>query len=508
MTVSLEILLVEDDEEDALYCRQMLDHAPGLRCRVARATTLEEAIAHLDRHSVDAALVDLSLPDAEGVSSVVTLANRFPSLAVVVLTGLDDSLGAIDTLQAGAEDYLRKGEVDADTMARSIRYALQRKQVEQTLRAKDAAEAASRAKSQFLARMSHELRTPLTSVLGLAQLLEGECTGDQRELAVHIVRGASHLATMVDQLVDIARIEAGQLDFGIERVGLREAVAESLGQVGPAAAERAVALEPDLESMDRVWVAADRHRLHQVLRHLLTNAINYNRRGGRIEVRSDRRPGGLVLLEVRDNGPGIAADRQSRLFTPFDRLGAESTDIRGTGLGLVIARHLAEGMGGRLWLESAAGAGTTAFLELRAADAPTGVPAGATLSGSVLYIESRPASDRPVQAILTHRPGVRLTTIQTAARGIQLAAERQPDLILLHLRTPDMTGEGALRRLRADPATGDLPVVVVAGPDDEALRERLIELGADGFLTEPVDLADLLQILDLALANSMVPATG
>ncbi|MGH8868128.1 MAG: ATP-binding response regulator [Actinomycetes bacterium] len=364
-TTPLQVLVVEDDPDDVLLCRAAISGAPGLHCRVSTAATLREALAHLDAEPVDVALVDLSLPDAVGLDAITTMAQRFEDLPLIVLTGLHDEEAATLALQAGAQDYLIKDNADRAIIGRAMRYAIERRHAEQVRRARDAAEAASHAKTAFVSRMSHELRTPLNAVLGFAQVLRmDELSADQVECLDQIDHAGRHLLALIGETIDIARIESGELSLSMESIPLDEVVDSAVDLVRPLADRRDITIERGGELLH---VHADRKRCTEVILNLLSNAVKYNHVGGRIDVHWASVGEAEAVVDVRDSGPGIAADNLPRLFTPFERLGAEMTSVEGTGVGLALSRRLAEAMGGGLTVESTLGQGSTFFLRLTVA---------------------------------------------------------------------------------------------------------------------------------------------
>jgi PAS domain S-box-containing protein len=376
--------------------------------------------------------------------------------------------------------------------------------------AKEAAERANRAKSEFLSRMSHELRTPLNAILGFAQLLELEGLEPQQiERVDHILAGGRHLLGLIDEVLDIARIEAAELSLSLEPVDATEVVLEALALVGPLAAERAVALERP--PFVPVHVLADRQRLKQVVLNLLSNAIKYNRRGGSVRVECTPGTMGRTTISVADTGRGIESSGLERLFEPFERLGAEATGVEGTGLGLALSRRLVEAMGGTIGAESIVGEGSTFRVELQGAEAPPERPglavaepsarAGAPVAGTVLYIEDNVSNVRLLEAILALRPGVELIPAMQGRLGLELARKHRPDLVLLDLNLPDMSGDDVLRDLWADEATRGVPVVVLSADATRAQVRRLLGAGAREYLTKPFDIDRLLALVDEALAS-------
>ena len=373
--------------------------------------------------------------------------------------------------------------------------------------------AASTAKTAFLARMSHELRTPLNAVIGFAQLLELEPLDETQLDYVHQIRRAgAHLVDLIAEVMDISRIESGTMTISAEPVGLAEVLADVMALVRPIADRRSISLEIR-GAAPTGYVRADRQRLKQVLINLLSNAIKYNRDRGRVVVAVV--PGdGRHRIEVEDTGPGLTETQLGRLFTPFDRLGAETTATEGTGMGLVLARGLVEAMGGTMSVTSEPGVGSTFGLELATAAEPS-LTAEERQAGPidvvppaadrlVLYIEDNVASLRLVERILARRPGVGLLTASLGQVGLGLAADHRPDLILMDMHLPDMGGMEILLRLRADPATRDTPVIVISAEAGIAVREAVLEAGAMRYLPKPIQVGELLDALD-AVAGAGAP---
>jgi signal transduction histidine kinase/ActR/RegA family two-component response regulator len=398
-----------------------------------------------------------------------------------------------------AEDRRRAAEERLNEARREAERA--RAEAEQ---ARGQAEEASRAKSEFLSRMSHELRTPLNAVLGFSQLLAmDELDERQREAVEQINKGGRHLLDLINEVLDIARIEAGRLSLSMEPVDLADVVEEALALVQPLAVQRQVRVEVgDIEGT----VLADRQRLKQILLNLLSNAVKYDRLGGTVRIEA-RRAAGRHRISVSDTGPGIDPDKIDRLFTPFDRLGAEATDVEGTGVGLALSRRLAEAMAGTMGMESASGRGSVFWVDLEAASAAeraqlstveveTAAQGRALGRGTVLYIEDNPANIRLVQRILERQAGVRLITSMQGGVGVELARQHRPNLILLDLNLPDVSGAAVLERLHADPSTATIPVVVISADATPGQVQRLLAAGARDYLTKPIDVVRLMDLLE------------
>jgi PAS domain S-box-containing protein len=385
--------------------------------------------------------------------------------------------------------------------------------------AKEEAERANRAKSEFLSRMSHELRTPLNAVLGFGQLLETDSADPlspvQRTRVQELLRGGRHLLSLINEVLDLARIEAGTLQMQLAPVALADVVGDCVRLVQPVAAERQIAVQVLPPATGAAWVHADPTRLKQVLLNLLSNAIKYNRHGGQVVLAwQAEHDGAHVLITVEDSGPGLSAAQQERLFQAFERLDAERTDVEGAGIGLALSKWLVDLMRGSIGVRSAPGAGSSFWVRLAACDAaatgqaplaPATLPASAQPRlqprRTVLYVEDNTVNQVLMESMLAMRPQLRLLIAGLPGVGLAMAAQSQPDLVLLDIQLPGMDGYEVLRRLREMPALGRVPVVAVSAnamPDDIT---RARQAGFADYITKPVDLQRLLAVVDRALAT-------
>lgn len=391
--------------------------------------------------------------------------------------------------------------------------------------ARDEAVSATQAKNAFLSSTSHELRTPLNSVLGFTQLLEmSDLSGEDRDSVGRILRAGRHLLTLINELIDIARIESGELSLSVEPVAVLPLIEEASSLMAPLAAERSIQIVHHCP-YPTLAASADRQRFSQILVNLLSNAVKYNRRGGSITITCREEGAGQASVVISDTGPGLSAGELTRIFVPFERLGAEQTGIEGTGIGLPLARALAEAMGGHLGASSVAGEGSAFTITLpRAPDVapiaahrtPLGSPAppqretGTTIGDGtvidVLYIEDNPANVEVVSRFLWGRPGIRLTTATSGRAGLECATRDVPDLLLLDLHLSDIHGEQVLKELRAEPVTAGIPVVVLSAEAAPRIIRRLLASGALAYLTKPLNLTELGDLLDSFTATATATA--
>lgn len=377
--------------------------------------------------------------------------------------------------------------------------------------AREEAERASRAKSEFLSRMSHELRTPLYAILGFAQLLDMDAPSSQKAQIGHILRAGQHLLTLINEVLDIAKIEAGRLPLNIESIPLAITLHEALTLVSPMASDAGIQLKPVPALAADLGIVADRQRLTQVLLNLLSNAIKYNRPQGQVSIEVEVEPPHL-RVSVCDTGNGIALDSQGQLFKPFERLGADP-NVEGSGLGLALSKSLLEMMQGSLNVQSQVGSGSRFTLALPYArlpepqgmtvaviESPTPTPAPALASpatqGKVLCIEDNLSSLALIETLLQRRPGIKLLSSMQGQLGLDLAAQHAPQLIVLDVSLPDIDGLSVLRRLRQSAITRNTPVLMITADASTLTRLALHDAGATAVLSKPINVPSFLAHLD------------
>jgi signal transduction histidine kinase/ActR/RegA family two-component response regulator len=371
--------------------------------------------------------------------------------------------------------------------------------------------AASKAKDEFLSRMSHELRTPLTSILGFSDLLRrSELDDEKRQWAEIVLKAGQHLLRLVDDLLDLSKIEADQLSLSAEPLPLQPLLEQALELMQPVAEAHEIALHPPRVALDSGWVVADSRRLQQVLLNLISNAVKYNREGGDVRIDVIRSAPERIRITVEDTGAGIDEVSLAKLFQPFERLGAAAAGIEGTGLGLAVSRRLVEAMGGRLDVSSTVGVGSRFHIELLRTEpaAVTDLTAedGAALARRsyaqerrLLYIEDTVANVRLIESIVDRRPSIQLVPAMLGQLGLDLARDLKPDLIVLDLHLPDLSGEQVFAALQAGPSTREIPVVILSADATAQQRDRMLEAGAHAYLTKPIAVMRFLEVLDEVL---------
>jgi PAS domain S-box-containing protein len=405
---------------------------------------------------------------------------------------------------------IKTGEVV--TFCAFITNITERKKGEAALKAKQEAESANKAKSEFLSRMSHELRTPLNAILGFGQLLERHNpTEIQRTRVDHITTAGRHLLKLINEVLDISRIESGTLQLSLEPVSIADVLKEALDLMRPLATERLIELSASSCVDATSFVLADRQRLIQVLLNLIGNAVKYTPQGGKATVSCSSCPNDMLRVAVRDTGPGIAAENLKRLFTPFDRLGAEQSSVEGTGLGLALSQRLIEAMSGSVGVESTVGEGSTFWVELPCVAPPlpcasspgphTAEPQTTSSCGkrTLLYIEDNLSNLTLVREVFAEQPDIELVAAMQGQFGLDLARKHLPDLILLDVHLPDLPGSEVLTELRRDETTREIPVVVISADATAHQIELLMAAGAHAYLTKPLDITELSQVVEEAI---------
>ncbi|PRC92171.1 PAS domain S-box protein [Solimicrobium silvestre] len=384
--------------------------------------------------------------------------------------------------------------------------------------AKAAAEKANLAKSDFLSSMSHELRTPLNAVLGFAQLMASEVpppTAAQKMSIDQILQAGWYLLRLINEILDLALVESGKVTMSQESISLTDVLQDCQSMIEPQAHSRGIQMT-FMHVDTPFYVHADRTRVKQVLINLLSNAIKYNRPGGGVIVQCELRAENWVRISVKDTGIGLSTDQLTQLFQPFNRLGQEVSTEEGTGIGLVVTKQLIELMGGTIGVESSVGIGSVFWVELQASVAPE-LMYGETSNLNIdqqthnsknpdsdrrtlLYVEDNPANLALVEQLIARRSDLKLLTAINGHLGIQLARTFQPDIILMDINLPGISGFGALRILREDPLTAHIPVLALSANAVPRDIEKGMEAGFFRYLTKPIKVDEFMEALNTAVS--------
>lgn len=452
---------------------------------------------------------------------------RAPRISEDEAAALVDSFNAMLTeieqrtlaLEGSKQEVMRLNErLEQRVQERTMQLELANSELELAI---EEARNANQAKSAFLSSMSHELRTPLNAILGFAQILAADnmpTTPEQKkEFSGHILKSGRHLLTLINEILDLAKVEAGALTLSMEPVGLAEILAECRSMIEPLAAARGIRVQfpaaGDPESAVAL-VQADRTRLKQVLLNLLSNAVKYNREGGTVSVACAAHAPDRLRLSVVDTGMGLRPEQVAALFQPFNRLGQENGTQEGTGIGLVFTKRLVELMKGEIGAASTPGVGSTFWIELSAAAplaqlaAPAQQEAGQAAVAPdsaaprlILYIEDNPANLRLVQEIVAFRADLRLLSAPDGHAGLALAHTHRPAVILMDLNLPGMSGFEVLAQLRRDPGTAHIPAIALTANAMPRDIERGLSAGFARYLTKPIDIEQLNAAIDGVLTQ-------
>lgn len=524
---TVPVLLIEPDPSPALLLQEAMSRRAA-DFDITHVGSLAEGLASLNQRPCDVALVELNLPDAMGLATLMQLRHSHPALPIVVLTTIADEDLAVTAIQQGAQDYLIKEAVHYALVSRSIRYAIERQRIELELAAaKDAAQAASAAKSEFLAHMSHEIRNPLTAMISYADaLLDPQLSREELRSAVETIRrNGLHLLEVVSDILDISKIESRQFEVEWVECDPAQIVADVIDTFQIRARAKGLALAVRWETGVPSLITSDPLRLRQIVVNLISNAVKFTERGEvcvwvrRVEAGSQQFEPALEIA-VADTGIGIAPAQQERLFVAYQQSEVwTARQFGGTGLGLAISRELARKLGGDISVHSEPGVGSTFTLRVvlspPRADTPPGDLGGSHptaeentrqpigLTGRILLAEDGPDNQRLIAALL-RKAGATVEIVEDGRQAVAQALAAQEsgqahDLVLMDMIMPRMDGFTATRQLRQAGFTR--PIVALTANAVSRARQECLAAGCDDFATKPIDRATLLAVVRKWLAS-------
>ncbi|MBG6219974.1 MULTISPECIES: response regulator [unclassified Janthinobacterium] len=530
-------ILIVDDE--LMHVRALCDTLRGQAYDTTGLDSGEAVLSLLVIESFDLLLVDLMMPGMNGIAVVEAARQIDPDLACIIMTGEGTIASAVQAMKAGALDYVVKPFKVSGILlilaraleTRQLRIANAR--LELLLRqhtaeldamnkdlqlAREVAERANQEKTNFLSSMSHELRTPLNAVLGFSQMLMSDSipstAQEKKTFASHIFGAGRHLLTLINDILDIARIESGNLSLSMEAVGLTDIYHECWKMMEPLAHKRGITLT--FVEAGGLHVLADRTRLKQVLLNLLSNAVKYNCEQGQIHVDCQPVDAHQLRLSVRDTGGGLSAAQLEALFQPYNRLGRDVRDEEGTGLGLVVSKRLAEAMQASIGVASTPGRGSTFWIDIASCPARQPLQESARLPvfhrveepmclperKTLLYVEDNPLNVTLVAGLIHFRPDLDLLSASDGQTGLDMARHHLPQLILMDSDLPDISGTQVMQLLRADPRTAHIPVIALTAMTRPGDIHQGLAAGFYRYLTKPIDVLAFFEAINSALESA------
>jgi signal transduction histidine kinase len=507
----MKVLVVDDNTEDLnLLIKCFWD--TGLK--VLFAKNGKSVLDIIEKVTPDLILLDVVMPEMNGFETCVELKKNesMKDVPVIFVTAKETTEDFMHGFSVGGVDYIKKPICKEEVLVRSRIQLILRKEAITKDHFIKKVKHSSHAKTEFMARMSHELRTPMNAILGFGQLLKTDAQRDEANTRVKdvdcILRAGKHLLELINEVLDLSQIEAGKLKISLEPVSITELKSEILDFTGSLIEQKGIHLIDECLDDESLYVNADKARLRQVLLNLLSNAIKYNRDNGTIKLEAFKRDG-FLRFTVSDTGPGIPVDLQERIFEPFDRLGGESSDIDGTGIGLVISKKLMDLMSGSIGFDSREGEGSSFYIDIPLASYPSLEPERTdyekimaieedvkTSQKTVLYIEDNPANLQLVKRIMSIKEDVRLISAAEAESGIQLALSEKPTLILMDINLPGMNGFEAFNILKAKEKTENIPVVAVSADAMTNDKNKAYEMGFKSYITKPININGFLREID------------